>query len=218
MYRSRIARRVTSQLIRRGREAGNRMSYVRRSRIRNQVRQRTVQSFRESYQQTLTTNATATGDFGLVIAPVMSSNLQITNYQALFEQYKILSIEVRWNPRFQPGVVPFASSGLQSVPMYVAFDPADNTAPPNNSTMLTYKNLKIKSVFKPWKMIFYPQIFEELDATAFSTVSSKKNWVDIANTSLVHHGLKIFGDGTGLNNIAIGEFIVSLNFVCRNQI
>lgn len=182
--------------------------------------------FSEHIQQRVTLNHT-TGGYSAYIAPTLGSITQLASYQDLFEQYKILSIDLKYIPYQQP-IEAFTlatyNAGNQPVnrSMYIAFDPNDNSLP-TKAQMLEYKNLLVFSSQKSWSFRFYPRVFNNFDDTAFGTQSSSKDWVDIGNTALVHHGVKILVDDTfyrdPVTNIDfdIGDLIITLNFKCTAQ-
>lgn len=169
--------------------------------------------FRQSYEITATT--TAGGDYGVDITPTAANIPGFTNYAALYQQYKVLNYTVRWIPVWQP---PVATGGISNSVMYVAYDPTAAAAPSAASDLLGYRNLKIRNTFRPWSMKVYPQVFDALDGTGYGTQASRRTWIDVGNTGVVLHGLKVYVENTNVNTGVIGKFVISFHFVCRNQV
>lgn len=169
--------------------------------------------FRQAYEFTATT--TAGGDYGVAITPTIASFPDLTNITALFSQYKILSFDVEWFPYLQQGNSTL--NPVLSTPMIRAFDPTSNTAPTASTDLLQYRNSKRTRWTQPFKMRIYPQVFDADDGTSYGSEPSGKNWHNIGNTGLVHHGLRLYIENTALASIVLGKFIISLNVVTRNQ-
>lgn len=204
----------------------------RRALVRRQLIPRSVRNkfpfFRESYEATVSVSHT-TGDYGITIAPYMSLFPQMASYSALFDQYKVSHYDVRWYPFMSnpnsllvTNATGNTGTNLISGLMLRAFDPDDNTAPTSSANLLDYRKMKSSNVFKPWKTRIYPQVFKAIDGTAYGTESSKRSWIDIGNQTVVLHGLKVYIEDIGYRHastdLAIGKFVVSVGFRCRNQI
>lgn len=166
--------------------------------------------FRETYTAAVSTGAG--GDYGAAIAPYLSLIGQEASYQALFAQYKVHSVDVQWIPLYQPAT---ATGGLKNSFTYIVYDPTSNSAPSSASNLLNYSSCQMVPTFRPWKRRFKPQVFRDLDDTAFGTIPCP--WVDIGNVSLAQHGLLIYMENTGVVSGPIGQFAISFNFSCRSQ-
>lgn len=177
--------------------------------------------FKESFVTSVAVSH-LTGDYGQYVAPAVSSISQWSSYSTLFEQYKVKSVSVTFIPHVQvPTNITLGSTQPLNSTTYLAFDPNDNTTPSSTATMLSYKTLKLKQTLKYWKIKFYPQVFKNFDDTAYGTQSSKKDWVDIGNSALVLHGLKIYMADTGYRHASldcpIGDFVTTIEFWCRSE-
>lgn len=171
--------------------------------------------FRESIEVVATTSAG--GVLAAVLAPTIGQISQISSYNDLYSQYKVFSFDIHWLPYFQPTN---AAGALVDQTMARAFDPTSNNAPTTFAQMLEYKKVKISNALTPWKMRIYPQIFYALDpnvSQAYGTRSSKSTWIDFGNNSVILHGLMIYVSSMGLASTAVGKFIITYNFICRNQ-
>lgn len=96
----------------------------------------------------------------------------LTNVAALFEQYRINAVKLRFFPFLSN-----ASTG-QYPPLYIIYDPDDATALAAVSTAIEYDNVKVMDLSRPWT--YYKKVVRSNTATGGVDVSMAPGFHDLA--------------------------------------
>lgn len=170
--------------------------------------------FRNSYEVDLTGNATGSSGTGFGYSFKFDDITDVTDIMNLYDQYRILLIEVTFLPTWN--IAGNSSNAL--APMYLAFDPANSSAPANAAEMLNYSNVKIKSINKRWRMKFTPCMYQSIGVTTsneYSLVKTSKLW--LTNTDTLARGLRIWVDPINVNSAPIGKLIFTYSIAAKFQ-
>jgi hypothetical protein len=130
----------------------------------------------------------------LAYATTLSMVSQAASFGAVFDQYRIDEIEFTLRPFFTTG-----QSGMHTPLLYTVIDYDDAvTLTGGNATFLSYENC-ITSQYETVVRAFKPHVaMAALDTTAYtSSVNAESPWCDMANSGIVHYGLKLGMDASG---------------------
>jgi len=133
-------------------------------------------------------------DFRLDRTP---GNLELSN---LFDQYRIVKCVVRVMARQGPGGATgnVASAADLYIGRYFGVeDPDDANAPGSNNTLMQYNKVKQARWNEDMVFTVYPHVNIDSATTAVGTgdfMSTRSPWLDMANTSVQHYGLKFHSD------------------------
>lgn len=72
------------------------------------------------------------------------------NLSALYDEYKVMEVRVKYVPNYNTAWPGVASTGGYFAPVYVVYDPDSSTGPASVDNSLQYGNHKIKNLAKPW--------------------------------------------------------------------
>jgi len=120
----------------------------------------------------------------------------VTSLSALFDQYRIEEIQLRFRSR-SPGLfVANSSSPNYSCPQLMAVvDRDDNTAPSTLLELQQYDNCQQISTQDSLDIILKPSVTPSVfSGGAFSGYSVEESgdlWLDVANASIPHYGVKV---------------------------
>lgn len=114
----------------------------------------------------------------------------VTDFTALYDQYKILGIKVQWLPRGNSSDI-----GVQgNMARFFSVIDRDDDAPPASIDQLTqYESLKVTGTQHVHKRYFKPSVRREV-ATGIGTTANEvamSPWIDVTNTNVKHYGIKI---------------------------
>ena len=120
----------------------------------------------------------------------------ISSIGALFDQYRIEEIQFRLRSRNPAVFVANSASPNYSTPQsLLVIDRDDNTAPTTLLELQQYDNCQsyqaqdnIDVIFKP---SITPSVFSGGAFSGYAVDESGKYWLDVANTSIPHYGLKL---------------------------
>lgn len=141
-------------------------------------------------RQSTSSDVFASWAFALADVPNISS------LGALFDQYRIEEIQFRLRSR-NPGVFVAnqASPNYSTTTPLLVIDRDDNTAPTTLGELQQYDNCQqfsaqdsIDVVFKP---SVTPSVFSGGAFSGYAVEESGKYWLDVANTSIPHYGIKL---------------------------
>jgi len=141
-------------------------------------------------RQSSSTDVFASFAFALADVPNISS------LGALFDQYRVEEIQFRIRSR-NPGVFVAnqASPNYSTVAPLLVVDRDDNTAPATLLELQQYDNCvqfaaqdSIDVIFKP---SITPSVFSGGAFSGYAVDESGKYWLDVANTSIPHYGIKM---------------------------
>jgi hypothetical protein len=144
----------------------------------------------------------------------LSSLPQAASFGQVFDQYRIAEIEFIIRPFFTTG-----QSSMHTPLLYTVIDYDDNTAlTGGNTTYLQYTNC-VTTQYETLVRTFVPHVaVAALDNTGYnSSANETAPWLDMANSGVLHYGLKLgmdaSGGGTPLQAFSI---VQRLKFQVRN--
>lgn len=133
----------------------------------------------------------------------LSSLPSYTEFQALFDMYRILKVKVDFLPCFNSGDANEATSGGNSFAIpYMTISPDYDNAdvPVNEYQMNQYGKAKIVRLDKPFSMTVKPRVATQVykDATTSGYGQGRYGqWIDSSSAGVEHYGLKWFINTTG---------------------
>jgi len=123
-------------------------------------------------------------------------NAQETEFAALYKQYRIDRVTVKFVPYCTNNTAgdwmgnPTDSSVTHQSLVSVAIDYDDNVAPTNEAAVLEYENVQLHpAIGQPWEIAFVPRA--KLDTNNVNSVTVPSPWIDTGNTGVAHYGLKV---------------------------
>jgi hypothetical protein len=163
--------------------------------------------FRDSFVYGTISGAVG-GTFG-VVQFSLASLANLTSYQTLFDQYRILQAEVQFLPRQIQG------AGA-NVPVFVTcFDYDDATSPTSVGQLLNYDSAQVSPANIIQARVFSPTPLGQLFATitGYSNVNPRQ-WIDTDYSTVPFYGLKYALD-VAPNTNAFYEIVASLTIQFR---
>lgn len=131
----------------------------------------------------------------LAYAVTLAMTPQASSFGQVFDQYRIAQVELTIRPFFTTG-----QSSMHTPLLYTVIDYDDATPlTGGNTTFLSYDNClttQYETVVRAWE----PHVaMAALDTTASyaSSTNSTAPWCDMANSGIVHYGLKLGMDASG---------------------
>jgi hypothetical protein len=124
------------------------------------------------------------------------------DYSALFDQYKMVSATLHVIPQFNVTNTTFTGAGVIGI-----VEDYDNATPPTTITALQqYETMQVYSPFTPFKKSLVPRL---AIPTGTGFVNSPPKWVDVADTTIQHYGLKGYYDAvaTGASFTMVCEVV-----------
>jgi len=116
----------------------------------------------------------------------VSSLDQITSLQALFDQYRIVFVEVWLTPR-----VPMPLGNASPMQLMTVIDYDDSTALTTLGQALDYENVQIASGFDGQYRKFRPHVAISAYSGAFGAFANEESpWIDAVSSTVQHYGLK----------------------------
>lgn len=177
-----IRRRLApkSSLIRRKRMARRPM------RLTRQPRQ-TVHHFkRTAFYNGLIAGSTLSDVSGGFIAQ-LNQVPNYTEFTNLYDMYRINGVRWRLSPRANSAEI---GTNQGMIKLFTAID-YDDIVTPSLTDMLQYESLKVTRSDKEHVRYVKPRVSQAVYQTAVGTgYSSARGWIDCANTTVAHYGLK----------------------------
>jgi hypothetical protein len=130
----------------------------------------------------------------LALAVTLSQVPNASSFGAVFDQYRIAEIEATIRPTFNVGV-----SGMKTPYFYSVIDYDDATVLAGATTYLGYNNCTTsmyETVVRKW----VPHVAGALLDASTSIVATENQvapWIDMADATVPHYGLKIGVDASG---------------------
>jgi hypothetical protein len=124
----------------------------------------------------------------------LASFPQASSFGAVFDQYRISEYEITIRPFFTTG-----QSGMHTPLLYTVIDYDDNTPlTGGNTTYLAYTNC-VTTQYETLVRSFVPHVaIAALDNTGYnSSANETAPWLDMANSGVLHYGLKLGMDASG---------------------
>lgn len=115
----------------------------------------------------------------------------VAEFTTLFDQYRILKIKARWMPRANSAEL-YANNTIGSLFTVVDYD--DVGTPTAINDLMQYQNLKTTRHVGEHVRVFKPQFNVN---TGLTGNRPSRGWLDMNDTTIVHHGIKGHLQGNG---------------------
>lgn len=114
----------------------------------------------------------------------------VTDFTALYDQYKILGIKVEWLPRGNNSDIQAQNSISR---FFSVIDRDDDNGPASIDQLTQYESCKMTNTTQTHKRYFRPSIRVEVPLASGGTGFAIKGptWIDTTNTNVKHYGLKV---------------------------
>lgn len=142
-------------------------------------------------QQGVLADAFATGSGYPILAPNLTLCPGLSAFTAMFDQYRIVNMEVFFYPNRRAGVVASAPlANVQPPAVCIVADYDDQNVPSLFTQLLEYQNSHMMDPYKPWQTSIVPRsVIGSSNGNSFPQAPS--TWIDIASASQAHYGIKI---------------------------
>jgi len=146
-----------------------------------------------SYFNNITTSTTAAVTGGLSFQ--LSNFANVSNYTAVFDQYRIMQVSVKFIPTNT--TTSSGSPGVGGV-LYTVIDYDDQNTPTNLTTMLSYDSLAVTPPGQIEERTINPRLAVAAYSGAFTSFANLSNqtWIDAASSSVQYYGLKYYVSST----------------------
>lgn len=188
---------------------------------------RLMRNILPSYKPLITQTQLGLSDFGFTDGarnwsgtPVVQQILfkldqmpDVTSIKALYDQYRIRWVQVRFLPTFN---VSDEDNATQSGCIYTVID-YDGDGPTNIDDFGQYKTLRSTRSYKVHTRFIRPRILREIynnGITSGYEVAKPGVWIDTASSAVNHFGLHLGIDGG--NTTAILQIQIKMCVECRN--
>lgn len=143
------------------------------------------------------TNSGMGFSFSLSVLP------SVTDFNSLFDMYRIVGVRVLVNPRFNSAEIGGAAD--QSWPVCLLwYDEDDSTAPTNINSGLVRSNARRLDLTRSTEFWITPKVAVGVSGPSSGfTVLRKPLWINMSQTDVTHNGLKLAwqsGGTAGTNN------------------
>lgn len=142
--------------------------------------------------------------------------------QALFGFYKIMKIKITFMPFCNSNaIVDNNAANYLNQPIFACVDTNNATTPVSTNEVLEQSNVHTWSVCTQKTITWTPHIlrmvYQSAIATSYESVPATTVWLDTANDSVPHYGIKYFWYNTNAGNgKAIMFPIVTYTIACKN--
>jgi hypothetical protein len=163
--------------------------------IRPVLRQpiQTIQGFLTPFPMFLGT-AGITNGYSAVFA--LSSLANSANWQAVFDQYRIVLVEAMLIPVYTDIVINAAGS-LPSGLCITAVDYDDATVPTTSGNLTGHDSCKITNWTSQHNHTFKPRVAEAVyGGGAFTSYGNTATWIDTSSPNVQHYGMKVLLDSS----------------------
>lgn len=141
---------------------------------------------------------------------------QFSNFAAVFDQYKIVAVEI-WISPYGSGSVSGYNPGAAYPRWYSVTDYDDSNNLTTAAAALQYQNVMVSTLQEGHYRRVRPHIAVAAYGGAFTQFKNEPSgWIDCASTSVQHYGVKILVDATGSNNDVRFEAFQRLHLAFRN--
>lgn len=156
---------------------------------------------------------------------------QVSSWQLVFDQYKILGVKVEYvpvcsaaniNTLYNGNALALQTLNSQFNPiMQCVIDYDDASALGSENAALAYANCKTYRIYRPWKRYFRPHVAAAVYSSGgfVSSANKRSPWIDFNSPTTQHFGMKIFMDA-GSNNVMGGNigFIYCTYYIAMKNI
>lgn len=140
----------------------------------------------------------------------------ITEFVALFDNYRVNKVVWKFKPSYSvypPSTTVAAGQALPQIVEIVDFD--DSVVLSTTDAYLQYDTLKIRHGLHPWSRKYTPACLVDIGGIGNAGIRFKQ-WLDIADNSIDHYGLKIqFTPIAGTQTTWQCEVWETIYFSCR---
>lgn len=142
-------------------------------------------------QQGVLADQFATGSGFPCLAPTLTQCPGLSAFTSMFDQYRIVNMEVFFYPTRRAGVVASAPlANVQPPAVCIAADYDDQNVPTLFTQLLEYQNSHMMDPYKPWQTSIVPRsVIGSNNGNSFPQAPS--TWIDIASANQSHYGIKI---------------------------
>jgi len=142
---------------------------------------------------TVMTTSTLVPTFGVFTFTATNSVTQFSSWSNVFDQYRIMEIEVWVSADATPSGLSVGAQNLYSV-----IDYDDGTALASVGAALAYENVIAAPItngqYRKWR----PHIATAAYSGVFTSFKNEvSNWIDVASPGVQHYGIKFAADVTG---------------------
>jgi len=130
----------------------------------------------------------------------------VSTYSALFDQYRIVAVDIRFRPQFNIDQAAAVNSNLGEFMTVIDYD--DSTALSSWSAGRAYENNKVTNTMTEHHRMFKPHVAVAAyqgALTAFANFTSP--WIDVAYPNTQHYGVKWAFSG-GYNTTVLASYSV----------
>lgn len=158
-------------------------------------------------------NASASGNVLKALTFNFNQMPNPTEFTTLFDQYKINAIKWMAVPNFT-GSDLNPSSTTQSIPnMWSVIDHDDAIDPANLNEMLQYPGVKMTRGQQIHSRYFKPSVLADIAGIVATNVKYQQ-WLNLANITIPHYGVKYYVDQTQAN-VGSWRTYITLYFSCK---
>lgn len=142
---------------------------------------------------------------------------------ALYDFYRIAKVTIMITPLANVMDQQMLATPLYQRPFYWFYDYNDSTAPASLAEVWERAGVKrIQFPGKPFDIVLYPKIlrmiYQSAVATSYEGVSSNEVWLNTADPSVPHYGVKyIFEDTQHALNTVLANVVAKVVIQCKNQ-
>lgn len=124
---------------------------------------------------------------GYALSFQLSSAVNAADYTNLYDQYRIVAVEVTMMPAFSQVNVVAATQGR----LFTAIDYDDAATPSGPNVLRPYQNCMITNPWEKCVRTLVPRAADALYSGAFTSFGQQKMpWIDSASPSVQHYALK----------------------------
>lgn len=169
-----------------------------------------VHKFRRSFLSTGYTGNTA-GDTGYQLGFSLGQVPNFTEFTSLFDMWRIVQVDFHMFPAINSGDLNGATTNIVGGLVAIAVDYDDATVPASFNQMLEKQDVQIYSPYEQVHLSFKPRTTAQLTSGGSLGTAMQGQWVDCANTSVVHYGIK-FSIQDSANNFQIYTVVADCHF------
>jgi hypothetical protein len=144
-------------------------------------------TLRDNNSYTITGSAVANTGGGSYYSLAQCQNA--TTLASLFDQYRIVAIDVVLRPRSNAVDVAAASS---PPPLYVAIDYDSAATPASANAVLAFSTCAQLASYESMRRVFQPRLAVAAYQGTFAGYSNTTSWIDCAYNTVQHYGLIYF--------------------------
>lgn len=143
----------------------------------------------------------------------------VSEYQALFDEYKINAIKVTFRPRYDNVASDSAAGGTPQAYAHYFIDPASTVTPSgtysqaNLNTFLENSGVRTATLNRPFSVYFKPKVQTLASSTAATPVAAvqKGTWMKTSEPAVLYRGFHIYLQQNAMyttnGNISLDMFV-----------